>query len=217
MNNSTSAAGITRATIARKIREIRADQRRINQDTLRYGFGRTMTIGEINSYARTHAWQNAIPAYAWPGGYDVAYYPEGEYDLIGDVLCAECARAYVKDNQDAKLFAQCEDGYEGNDSADHLTCDDCYRIITRAWCRPAGHRHDRDLPRAEWARLHLEAEHGEGDTWTIFSRAPHRRSFMRQPNYRRRLNTLAVYLRPVRNLHAARPELTRYGGRKVAA
>lgn len=198
---------ITRQSIAREYREIFDDEK--SYGAWSRGGNNQLSDSEYRHIAYGKAFDRAIPAYAWPGGYDMGYYIEGEYDLTGDVLCADCARSFVKANKDAKLHAECLDGYEGNDSADHLYCDDCHKIICRAWCRDKGHRDDRELAPGEWERLRLIDLYGESDTWTTHSRSPHRRSFMRS-------RYTPKWLRPVRTLHAARPELTRYGGRKVA-
>jgi hypothetical protein len=208
---------ITRTTIARRAREIAQDE--LSYASWSHRGNNPLAVSEARHIGLRKAWDELIPAYAWPGGYDVAYYIEGAYDLTGDVLCADCAREFIRTNRPAdgydvpKLAAESCDSYEGNDSADHLLCDECYRIIARAWCREEGHRDDRDLPRAEWVRLYLEQEHGVGDNWSKYSRAGHRRAFIRSPYNRFGRRSL----RPEKNLHAARPELTRYGGRKAIA
>jgi len=153
-------ADITRNTLAAAIREARNFNREYLARYAAAGYGTTATderarIKAANMEARDKAINEVLPPYAL-GYCDMAYYPMGEYDLIGDVLCADCARAYIKADHDARLCAESTDGYEGNDSADHLCCDDCYRIICRAWLRPAGHRDDRDL---SWSHLRwLRAE-----------------------------------------------------------
>lgn len=157
--------GITRNAIAAEIREWRQykldDARWHAECAARYPEGevpdyhRPKSRATLNAEARELSWSRTIPA-CGAGQYDMAYYPEHDDDLIGNVLCAECARQFVRDNRDYALHAEHGDGYEGDDSADHLYCDDCGKVIIRAWLRPPGHRDDADLP---WSLLRqLRAE-----------------------------------------------------------
>lgn len=133
---------ITRRTLAAAIREARDYERdteaRNRVYRSRYGDPATYAlraIKQINLAARNRAASEVLPAYGWPGGYPMAYYPMGNHDLTGDVLCADCARKELHDDRTARLVAQCEDSYEGNDSYDHLTCDQCNAVIAEAWDR----------------------------------------------------------------------------------
>lgn len=132
---------VTRQTLAAAIREARDYER----DTearhavyfVRYGSSSDAprTIAQVNAAARNRAMPEVLPAYAWAGGYPMAYYPMDDHDLTGDVLCADCARRELYDDKTARLIPQCEDSYEGNDSYDHLTCDQCSTVIAEAWDR----------------------------------------------------------------------------------
>ena len=195
-------ADVTRNTLAAAIREARNFNREYLARYAAAGYGTTATdertrIKAANMEARDKAINEVLPLYAL-GHYDMAYYPMGEYDLIGDVLCADCARAYIKADHDARLCAESTDGYEGNDSADHLCCDDCYRIICRAWLRPAGHRDDRDLSwsHLRWLRAEDENEANPaavlGDP-TRYRAAAARRPYHRPHHYHIRVATRAIW------------------------
>jgi hypothetical protein len=81
----------------------------------------------------------SLPAYAWPGGYPLAYYPvderRGGTDLSGDVLCPECATAELHaaatsdldwERTDTGMHAEC---CGNSDWESNLACDNCYRVI----------------------------------------------------------------------------------------
>lgn len=195
-------ADITRNTLAAAIREARNFNREYLARYAAAGYGTAATdertrINAANTEARDKAIGEVLPLFAL-GHYDMAYYPMGEYDLVGDVLCADCARAYIKADHDARLCAESTDGYEGNDSADHLCCDDCHRIIWRAWLRPAGHRDDRDLSWSHLRWLRAEAENEAnpaavlGDP-TRYRAAAARRPYHRPRHYHTRVATLAIW------------------------
>ncbi len=134
-------SSITRATIASEIRDQRENEREQESRNayMRQHYSNPdyapRTRQAQNEAARDKAYDTVIPSYAWPGGYEVAYYIEGEYDPTSDVLCWGCAREYLKLNKDGKVAAECCDGYEGEDSRDHLYCDDCHGVICEAWQR----------------------------------------------------------------------------------
>jgi hypothetical protein len=75
----------------------------------------------------------SLPAYAWPGGYPLAYYPctyrAAEHaEMIGDVLCPDCATAELHaDEPDESLcfISQIEEEV----SESNLTCDNCNAVI----------------------------------------------------------------------------------------
>jgi hypothetical protein len=70
-------------------------------------------------------------AYAWPGGYPVAFYPPGG----GSALCFDCAKTDLE-NGDGPLMAQVEDGdgqYYGG-----VTCDGCGSYIVEPMCPECG-------------------------------------------------------------------------------
>jgi hypothetical protein len=151
---------ITRATVAAAIREARKFET-WQEAQNRYYFRQfsipsenyvpdcyaPRTIAQRNAAAREKAYNEAIPAYGWPGGYDLAYYPTDEYgSLDGSVLCRGCARKELQDNKDARLHVESTDGYEGDDSHDHLYCDDCHGVICEAWQRDE----DEDADTAEY-------------------------------------------------------------------
>jgi hypothetical protein len=73
-----------------------------------------------------------FPAYAWPGGYTIAYYPMNAHgDLTGEVICAECARAeYRKDPEQQHHAAIVED----SEHSTGLYCDGCNQPIIAAHC-----------------------------------------------------------------------------------
>lgn len=129
---------ITRATIAAKIRELFDDEKSYGQWSR--GGNNRLTDSEYRRIACNKAWEQLLPAYAWPGGYAIMYIEDDTF-----VLCSDCARSYLKLNKDTRLDADSADGYEGNDSADHLYCEDCNALICRAWLRPEGHADDADL------------------------------------------------------------------------
>lgn len=195
-------ADITRNTLAAAIREARNFNREYLARYAAAGYGTAATdertrINAANTEARDKAIGEVLPLFAL-GHYDMAYYPMGEYDLIGDVLCADCARAYIKADHDARLCAESTDGYEGNDSADHLCCDDCYRIICRAWLRPAGHRDDRDLSWSHLRWLRAEAENEANPAAVLGDPTRYRAAAARRPyqcprHYHTRVATLAIW------------------------
>lgn len=124
---------VTRRTIAATYRELFADER--HYGSWSHGGYNKLSDSEYRHIAYNKAWDKVLPAYAWPGGYPMAYYPMGDYGLTGDVLCADCARRELQDDKTARLIPECQDSYEGNDSYDHLTCDQCYTVIAEAWDR----------------------------------------------------------------------------------
>lgn len=145
---------ITRTTIARKARELAADEH--SYSAWRNGGHNLLSHTECREIGYRKAWDELLPAFGWPGGYAMEYLTED-----GSVLCAECAREYLKVNRGEwcdppRLYAESTDGYEGNDSADHLYCDDCGKEICRAWLREPGHPDDRDLPWSLLRRVRAE-------------------------------------------------------------
>lgn len=132
---------ITRRTIAAALREAREYERDTEARHAVYyaRYGNSMdaprTVAQVNLAARNRAYNEVLPASSSLGGYPMAYYPMGDRDLTGDVLCADCARRELQDDKAARLIPQCEDSYEGDDSYDHLTCDQCYTVIAEAWDR----------------------------------------------------------------------------------
>jgi hypothetical protein len=140
---------ITRATIARKVRELFEDEK--HYGSWSHNGNNLLPDSEYRQIAYRKAWEEVVPAYGWPGGYAIEYIAADSF-----VLCADCARDYLRDNADARLYAGSTDGYEGNDSADHLYCEDCNKEICRAWLRDAGHADDADLPAELLAQLRAE-------------------------------------------------------------
>ena len=75
--------------------------------------------------------------YAWPGGYPVAYYPyqhPGDAPsgyLVGDVLCADCAKAEWAADPNARFYPQFEEEALERD----IMCDNCHTIIVPQQCR----------------------------------------------------------------------------------
>jgi hypothetical protein len=138
---------ITRATVAAAIREARAELIANESYTAYYrrqfagcepfpDHWMPKTRSEINAAAVKVAREKTVPAYGWPGGYDLAYYPTDEYgSLTGDELCWGCARKELQDNKGIRLHVESTDGYEGGDSHNHLYCDDCGGVIREAWQR----------------------------------------------------------------------------------
>lgn len=58
--------------------------------------------------------EDALPAYAWPGGYQINY-----YTVDGDLLCAECANYQRDQIEDNDIY------WEGPD----MYCADCNCVI----------------------------------------------------------------------------------------
>lgn len=102
---------VSRLTIAETLRQdYRADRRS----------ARSWSPAKSAAEIKDSTISKALPAHAWPGGYDMAFYVWERGQLTGDVLCATCARTAVIEHS-AVVHPHCEDGYEG----DGLNCDDC--------------------------------------------------------------------------------------------
>jgi hypothetical protein len=70
-----------------------------------------------------------FPAYAWPGGYTIAYYPPD----TGIVLCADCARENYRDDPEQAGSYHAEIA-EDSEHSTGLYCDGCNEAIIAAHC-----------------------------------------------------------------------------------
>lgn len=76
-----------------------------------------------------------LDAYAWPGGYPIAYYPVDEHGCtVGDVICAGCANAEADAGfdyaNDAGFIAQIIEEAHNTEY-----CDNCSDVIAyQNWC-----------------------------------------------------------------------------------
>ena len=84
-------------------------------------------------------------------GYPLAYYPEQDGELVGVVVCADCAaQDWIADPTTTFHGERCEEQLESD-----CICEKCNTVIAPQQCRlcfdsihepPFGHRHDTPLP-----------------------------------------------------------------------
>lgn len=110
---------ITRNTIAAAIKELRNERKQYPA----FYKGETITRESLTNLAYT----NVLPAYGWPGGYDLLYYVSDNDQLTGDVLCAGCAKSDLQAKNCQVFAVESSDGYE-----DAVYCDQCGGQIVEA-------------------------------------------------------------------------------------
>lgn len=76
-------------------------------------------------------------SFAWPGGYPLGFYPCDRFgDPAGVVLCLDCAKASLEDDNDFGILAEVEDG--GQQYYGGVTCDGCGDPIVEPICPECG-------------------------------------------------------------------------------
>lgn len=65
------------------------------------------------------------PPYAWPGGYEIAYYAQEEPRGNLITLCAPCANAWADEDMPIVSYDVIEGNHEDYDG----TCEECYRHL----------------------------------------------------------------------------------------
>ncbi len=82
--------------------------------------------------------EGKLPAYAWPGGYDLLYHSVNDQGEDFDYLCADCANLYVEARGIAcDEFSYYVTGVTSSDSLDlepneTIQCSHCYRTIVES-------------------------------------------------------------------------------------
>lgn len=136
-------AGIEAALDARYRDETYREVRSRGTDELRAEKYRLMdlldalTARPADGIYRTVDQLEACGSYAWPGGYPLAFYPCDRHgDMAGVVLCLDCAKSSLEDDDDFGILAEVEDSdqqYYGG-----VTCDGCGDPVVEPDCPECG-------------------------------------------------------------------------------
>lgn len=118
---------------------------------------RKVTYG-IYGHAITRDGDGSLPAYAWPGGYQICYYTDG-----GDQLCPACANEADRDS-DEQDPPVCGDTY---DEGPAIQCANCQGWIFSSYGDPD----DEEMGDAAQDAFR-EAMYAEGKNWEAVAAAP---------------------------------------------
>jgi hypothetical protein len=93
-----------------------------------------MSVQDIDRLANAEEYNGKLPAFAWPGGYPMAYVTEG-----GDTLCADCATAELTswrvNESDDPPAAWLSFGNDTDYPETDERCDNCGRVICEGTAR----------------------------------------------------------------------------------
>lgn len=71
-----------------------------------------------------------LPAYAWPGGYDIVYWTVDMYGRDGDDVCSDCANLFIESRNTGSEFGYYVVASHITDSDEQPTqCAHCYKFV----------------------------------------------------------------------------------------